>query len=60
MGTKCFCWNQEMKGEFAEESSRFLRLPEGPTDLFLYKILEAAVAVLIFVSIRMVTNGEGD
>jgi len=49
-----------MKGEFAEESSRFLRLPEGPTDLFLYKILEAAVAVLIFVSIRMVTNGEGD
>lgn len=43
--TDCFCWNQEMKEEFAEDSSRFLRLPEGHTDLFLYKILEAAVAV---------------
>lgn len=45
MGTDRFCINTEMKEEFTEDSSRFLRLSEGHTDLFLYMILETAVAV---------------
>lgn len=37
-----------MEEEFAEDSSRFLRLPEGHPDLFLYKVLEAAAGAVNF------------